>query len=452
MTRLRDAFFVINRAISMHTQFSSLVAVTRILGIVLVAAPLALSGADLNAKSTRKLGPRNKQITASEYDALKQEISNLKAQVEILMKNTAGSPNAALQKAPASSTEHAETEHAKPAPSSAAVAQQPATASAPAGPGASSPTLVSDGLAEGDRKQEAEEAQRQLDTFLRSQKLLFKKGQLQGELDAGYTYDMQSNSCTGNPPLTCVKDKSGLAVIYPRVATRSGDLNFVARYGVLDNVEFDLQVPVSYLEQESSYQGFVDSRNTLLVPALQRTESVGIGDIAGTLRYALWREDGTWPDVTLSLDVKSPTGDSNRRLGTGFWNLGGSVTMVKTIDPVVLFGSLGYVATLEARGIDPGDQIPYTFGMGFSLNDRVSFRISLSGSTVRHTEVNWQALRGGSGLDVSTLQFSTTIQKQKNLFFEPFVGFGLTEDAPDFIAGLRIPYRFSGNYPLPFFN
>lgn len=149
-------------------------------------------------------------------------------------------------------------------------------------------------------------------------------------------------------------------------------------------------------------------------------------------------------------NAKSTTGDEGRNLGTGHWNVGTTVTLVKTMDPVVFFGSLGYTATLEDAGVNPGDEIPYSAGLGFSLNDRVSFSTTLSGRAVRRTSGPDPEQLGSGSADVNLLQFATTVQLMPGLFIEPFAAFGLTEESPDFIGGINVPYQIPGRFPLPF--
>ncbi len=84
--------------------------------------------------------------------------------------------------------------------------------------------------------------------------------------------------------------------------------------------------------------------------------------------------------------------------------------------------------------------------MGFSLNDQVSFSTILAGAAVRRTEVNGKEIVG-SGRDLDTLQFTTTVQLAERLYLEPFVGFGLTEEATDFFVGISVPYRLEGRFP-----
>jgi hypothetical protein len=129
--------------------------------------------------------------------------------------------------------------------------------------------------------------------------------------------------------------------------------------------------------------------------------------------------------------------------------VGTGVSLVKTIDPVVFFGSLGYTWTLEQGDADPGDQIPYSIGMGFSLNDRVSVSMAMAGAAIRRTEIDGNEI-GGSGLDINSLQFTTTVQMAKRVYVEPFVGFGLTDESPDFLVGINVPVGLEGRFPLPF--
>ncbi|MGH8580269.1 MAG: hypothetical protein ACREVK_09180 [Gammaproteobacteria bacterium] len=135
---------------------------------------------------------------------------------------------------------------------------------------------------------------------------------------------------------------------------RSASANFLMRYGLAEDLEFDFAVPLVYAEQERDIRP-LDQLG--LGPTLFRSTreaGVGLGDINWALRYAAIHEEGAIPEVTLNVNAKSDTGDEDRGLGTGFWNVGSGVSLVKTIDPVVLFGSLGYTWTLEEGDVDFG--------------------------------------------------------------------------------------------------
>ena len=372
---------------------------TTFLGLILI-----LAGNGVSYAYEKRL---DDQVSRKEYEKLKQELEALKAQMRLLLDKEA--PR-------------------RPEPKQAAGAAQVETK-----PGAAAQPAES--ISPGDREKEAEEAKAQLDEFLRRQKLLFKPGELQLEVSASYAQD------------TSEIDTSSVENIF-KFETRSVNTSLTARYGLAEDLEFVLGVPFAFIEQERSSPFVAGSTRT-------RTDNVGLGDISGSLRYAAWREEAIRPDVVLFLLGESPTGDGDRlntlTLNARHWNVGAGVTLVKTIDPVVFFGSLGYTATLEQRGIDPGDQIPYSIGMGFSLNDKVSIATVLAGAAVRRTEFNGEEIVG-SAREFASLQFITTAPLWKNLYLEPFVGVGLTEEASDFFVGISVLYRLEGRFPLPFFR
>ena len=282
----------------------------------------------------------------------------------------------------------------------------------------------------GDRRKEAEEAKRELDQFLRAQKLLFRPGEVQLEFGASYAHEAETSQVSPSAPV---------------FISRFASANFLMRYGLAEDLEFNLGVPLVYTEQERDTRPFVATQFASFTPKA----SVGFGDINWAFRYAALHEDRGLPEVTLNVNAKADTGDEDRLLGTGHWNVGTGVSLVKTIDPVVLFGSLGYTWTLEQGDVDPGDQIPYSIGMGFSLNDRVSVSMAMAGAAIRRTEINGNEI-GGSGLDINSLQFTTTVQMAKRVYVEPFVGFGLTDESPDFLVGINVPVGLEGRFPLPF--
>ena len=358
-------------------------------------------------------------VPKTDYENLKREVETLKSQMQRLLEATAAPPE--------SKSAAAETKEEKQPIASAPPSSQE-------GVGRSEREEFE--VANGDRRKEAEEAKRELDQFLRAQKLLFKPGEVQLEFGANYAHDAET---------------SQVSPLGPVFISRFAQANVLMRYGLAEDLEFDFGVPLVYTELERDTRPFVltTGGTTTPLPSFTREAGVGLGDINWAFRYAAIHEAGAIPEVTLNANAKSDTGDLDRGLGTGFWNVGTGVSLVKTIDPVVFFGSLGYTWTLERGDLDPGDQIPYSIGMGFSLNDRVSLSMAMAGAAIRRTEINGNEI-GGSGLDINSLQFTTTVQLAKRVYVEPFVGFGLTDEAADFLVGINVPVGLEGRFPLPF--
>jgi hypothetical protein len=217
----------------------------------------------------------------------------------------------------------------------------------------------------------------------------------------------------------------------------------IARYGVLtDGLEVDLIAPFFVHAEVKTDAGV----------ASVTQEEDGFGDVGAAVRYQAWYERGARPSLVIDVEGKSNTGGSGL-LGTGTWNAGGGVTLIKTIDPVVLFARLGYTYTFASQSRDLGNIVDYRIGMGFSLNDRVSFNMQLTGAYIGASKFTGfggaPGTGGGTGpvvfsgqhVELMNLIFTTTIMVTQHLFVEPLVGVGLTEQSFTMV-GVRLPYRF----------
>ena len=91
--------------------------------------------------------------------------------------------------------------------------------------------------------------------------------------------------------------------------------------------------------------------------------------------------------------------------------------------------------------VDPGDSISGSFGMSMSLNDRASFSLGYSHSTVFETEQNGRSINNGL-LQVGTFDLGYAYQLSSRYSLNFNVSAGLTEDAPDARVGFRVPIKF----------
>ena len=278
---------------------------------------------------------------------------------------------------------------------------------------------------EEDIRKQAEETRRARDTFLREERVLIRRGELQLEFSMFYSMDTRDQLITvpgGNSQL--VKSKS-----------REVSTSLLGRYALVNNLELILEVPfLVYTKGTDEFQmGGVE----------QTFDATGVGDISGSLRYQLWRETASIPDVIVELNGKSTTGDDLRffgdeqLLGTGDWEVEGGITLVKTLDPVVFFGRVGYTH----RFGDPGDVFSASLGMGFSLNDHVSYNMQVLGAFVDRPDIDETTSGNDSGLEIISLQFAVTVLVSGRLFVEPVVNFGLSDDAVDVIVGINMPFQ-----------
>jgi long-subunit fatty acid transport protein len=234
------------------------------------------------------------------------------------------------------------------------------------------------------------------------------------------------------------------------------------RYGL--NSRFEVEVTVPLLYRHDNIQ-VVQQRDEQIVRTLDLRQ-YALGDVEMGLRYQL--NPATGPDKPiwiLSLHVKSNTGigpydvgydefgiATGLATGSGFWGVEPGVSFLLPSDPVVIYGSLNYLHQFKrnlnkevggslVQEVRPGEAILGNIGFGFSLNPRFSFSLGYSHSYIMPTMTYI-----GSGPEYSTGQQIGTLdlgmsyrlnsKTSVNLNFQ----FGVTPDAPNLNATLRIPF------------
>jgi hypothetical protein len=190
-----------------------------------------------------------------------------------------------------------------------------------------------------------------------------------------------------------------------------------------------------------------------------------LGDIEVAAFYHLLGEGRTRPDIIIGLTGKTDTGrdpyglkkitveNSSPKLaefptGSGHWGLAGTVIFVKSSDPAVLFlntsyflnfgRDVGVVGGQNFGEIDPGDSIEYQFGLVLGLNERLAMNFSFSQRITWDSEQNGRKLRD-SGANAALANFGMTYAFSRQLSVDVVTGIGMTDDAPDFTIGVRLP-------------
>ena len=249
------------------------------------------------------------------------------------------------------------------------------------------------------------------------------------------------------------------------------------RYGLTDRISFDVDVPYVYRHSNFIVGGAGGAASALSDAS---GSSSAIGDINFGFYYQFLKESGNWPDVVGSVRVKAPTGTSpfgiklvqvdpnNTSLvaptklptGTGFWNATAGVSVLKTYDPVVLFGSLSYtynlarsfpdVSSVEGQTtpakVKLGDIIQWGAGVALAFSERDSASVSYTMAIESESETQasgqgWQKVPGSETV-AAAVNFGLNHVVNKHLTINGSVSMGLTPDAPNFVVGVRFPYTF----------
>lgn len=249
------------------------------------------------------------------------------------------------------------------------------------------------------------------------------------------------------------------------------------RYGAADNLFFDASVPFLFRTSNFRSGGAGGAANELVEA---RVSDGGLGDVSLGASFQLLSETARRPNVVITARVKAPTGqepygidfvevegsEGNLQVpdalatGSGVWGASLGVSALKTIDPMVVFGSINYFHNFERDfadidenpgnqpgRVDVGNAIQFGAGLAYALNDRSSISMSYSQRIVGRsrlrldTEDEYQRVIG-SQANVALVNLGATFSLGQSLSLVASVGIGLTNDSPDMVVGIRLPYRF----------
>jgi hypothetical protein len=252
-----------------------------------------------------------------------------------------------------------------------------------------------------------------------------------------------------------------------------------ARYGITSRFEVEVKAPYLWRDDTVGRGRLTGEVGEDVNETLVYSDASGndFGDVELGLRYQFERRPD-WPFLTGNLRVKSTTGTDPFELsgdallsgepetydklatGSGFWSVNPSITAIFPSDPVVFFGNLGYLYTLEDdKGsytvgsgeslkqlnygdVDPGDAIRLNFGMGASLNDRSSFSLSYQLDKFSETRIELAPVPDiqGSDVTVGRLLVGYSLRMGSGAPLNVSVGIGVTDDAPDSALTVRVPF------------
>ena|SRR5687767_12282945 len=163
-----------------------------------------------------------------------------------------------------------------------------------------------------------------------------------------------------------------------------------------------------------------------------------VGDLTVGVRRTLLREAAGRPDIIASVDAVIPTDDDRG------YALGGGVSFVKSIDPVVLFAGASYGHGLR-RNLPDGGRLPsrhsfaVSLGYGLALNDTIAISTAAAGVFTRARV--FENIPSGQSESFS-LRFALTSALTGGLYIEPSVTVGLSGPGQSFTMGVTMPLAF----------
>ncbi len=249
------------------------------------------------------------------------------------------------------------------------------------------------------------------------------------------------------------------------------------RYGLSDRWSVEANVPMVYRITSFTSGGAGGASSKLSEASVS---SKGIGDASLAAYYQVVRESATHPDIVASLRVKVPTGKNpfgikleipdkdNTNLaipqslptGSGLYSAQMGVSVLRTYDPVILFGNASYTYNFAGsfKDISPvkdqvvpgkvwlGNALQLSGGMAIALNDRsaMSFALATAFSAATHTQAKGD-MKGrvvGSPANAATFVVGGTYLLPSGWTWSGQLSLGLTPDAPNYVFSLRASHTF----------
>src|SRR5688572_12203895 len=163
-----------------------------------------------------------------------------------------------------------------------------------------------------------------------------------------------------------------------------------------------------------------------------------VGDVPIGVRRTLLREAAGRPDIIASVDAVIPTDDDRG------YALGGGVSFVKSIDPVVLFASASYGHGFrrnlpDGASLAPRNSFAVSLGYGLALNDTIAISTAAAGVFTRARV--FENIPSGQSESFS-LRFALTSALTGGLYIEPSVTVGLSGPGQSFTMGVTMPLAF----------
>ncbi|WP_303289305.1 transporter [Marinobacter sp. SS5-14b] len=296
------------------------------------------------------------------------------------------------------------------------------------------------------RQEGDEDSSKQLEeVFLAAEKnySLQKKGthSLNYSFDYSYTGDQRLDLAISNGSVRNLD-------VVPS-ATHNFTNSFSYDYGLLDNLTVGTRVPliVKYdTEDELSVYDFGDISFT----GRWQPFAYVPGKVSTTFFGTLNSKTGVSP---YEIDIKEQLST-----GSGYYSIGGGVSMSKVLDPVVVFGSVSGTYNIKEDGleqvrggrllseVEPGFGVSGSAGFAYSLSYDISLSVSAQVSYSDETVLTFANGDQAAAQDQMTgfLSMSLGTRVSDMTIVNTSLGIGLTEDAPDFSLGVSLPINFSG--------
>lgn len=166
-----------------------------------------------------------------------------------------------------------------------------------------------------------------------------------------------------------------------------------------------------------------------------RSES-GLGDIVldGTYYAVYPGQLADWaPGIDLSGDIKLPTADEDKGLGSGEVDVSGEIGLYRWLrSDLIVFGDWKYIFIGEPSGRDFDNQIIYDLGFGYKTSEKWLHSFLIEERTALSE----------NGEDSVSAIYAPSYDIRENLDCFASLEIGLSDGAPDYSVSIGAEYGF----------
>lgn len=293
----------------------------------------------------------------------------------------------------------------------------------------------------GATEEERQEEEKEILESVGREYTLSRKGTISLDYSFGYSYNSSDEIEWMESPFFTVEHKNN-----HNLSNSIG-----VQYALLDNLNLSCDLPFVYAYDKTGTQS-------------SRTVT-DLGDISLGFSWQPFKTGIRFPSPILNINFSVPTGRSpyeameakDLSTGSGHYSTTIGMSISKSIDPAVAFGSFSTSYTFPATNIDQirsngileevgeGMSMGLSMGLGYSLSYRVSLSLSYQMAYSFSRESFWRGLeepkKSGTSIS-SSFSLSTGWRITRKFSINTGIGIGLTSSNSDFSFSLRIPYNF----------
>jgi hypothetical protein len=266
--------------------------------------------------------------------------------------------------------------------------------------------------------------------------LVLPKGTFEVSPSLAYSHSQEQG-------LVLVDTPEGISVVSDQRRRQDAlEAAITARYGLPWNSQIQLRVPYAWRRDESALGDGTQVKNS----------DTHIGDVEIELAHQLVTERHGMPGITAAVAWRIPTGSdafnaprASVATGTGSHQLSGRLSVIKSLDPIVAFGTLSYAHTFSRHEdigkVDAGDAVDLSLGALLAVSPETSINVQFSQQFRGHTSVDGMSIPGSDGV-AAVAQFGIDQLLGSRALLSATLGIGLTNDAPDYQFMISAPIRF----------